>query len=131
MLLIPASQKTYPVLPDSGFGQVQPYALLPNSYGECQIKCQLGETELTVMSALSSTFSEPQDLAEGEYSLEVLESSCAGLDLTGLTTTVTVREGESSSLVFWLGEGGLEVRQSSHPNRIERPGAGKPYVKVL
>ena len=45
---------------------------------------------------------------------------------------MAVTEGESTSIIFWLGEaGGLEVSQSDYLNRIEMPGAGKPYVKVL
>ena len=44
---------------------------------------------------------------------------------------MTVTEGDSTSVIFWLGEEGLEVKQSQNLNRIEMPSAGKPYVKVL
>ena len=126
------SQKTYPVLPASGFGQVQPYALLPNSSGDCQINFNLGEVELSVQSALANKFQSPPDIPAGLHSLEVLNSTCPDLEVTGLNTTVSVTDGESTSIIFWLGEAGrLEVSQSDYINRIEMPGAGKPYVKVL
>ena len=120
-------QKTYPVLPAAGYGQVQPYSLLPNSLKECQIIATIGGQEVTVQSALTNNFVQPLDLPVGEQRLEVTNSSsCPGLEL-GLSTTVTVTEGDSTSVIFWLGG----VKQSQNLNRIEMPSAGKPYVKVL
>ena len=88
--------------------------------------------ELTVQSALTGKLEEPLELPVGGYSLQVTNTtSCPGLVTAGLNTTVTVTEGDSYSLVFWQSEAGLEVRQSQHLNRIEMPGGGKPYVKVL
>ena len=124
-------QKTYPVLPAAGYGQVQPYSLLPNTLQECQILATIGGQEVTVQTALTNNFVQPLDLPVGEQRLEVTNSSsCPGLE-AGLSTTVTVTEGDSTSLIFWLGEEGLEVKQSQNLNRIEMPSAGKPYVKVL
>ena len=124
-------QKTYPVLPGAGYGQVQPYSLLPNSLQECQILANIGGQEVTVKTVLTNNFVQPLDLPVGEQRLEVTNSSsCPGLEL-GLSTMVTVTEGDSTSVIFWLGEEGLEVKQSQNLNRIEMPSAGKPYVKVL
>ena len=87
---------------------------------------------MTVRSALAEKFTSPPDIPVGLHSLQVLNSTCPDLAVTGLSTTVSVTEGESTSVLFWLGEtGGLEVSQSDYLNRIEMPGAGKPYVKVL
>ena len=67
----------------------------------------------------------------GVHRLEVSNSSsCPGLEVAGLSTTLTVTEGDSTSVIFWLGDG-LEVKQSQNLNRIEMPSGGKPYVKVL
>ena len=117
--------------PAAGSGQVQPYSLLPASVGECEVVFTLGGEELTVQSALTNNFLPPVELPVGVHRLEVRNSSsCPGLEVAGLSTTLTVTEGDSTSVIFWLGDG-LEVKQSQNLNRIEMPSGGKPYVKVL
>ena len=95
----------------------------------------LGERELTVRSALGDgeEFQAPTDIPSGQHNLTVVSSTCPGLGLTSISKTVIVTEGESTSLVFHPGYGGLglEFSQSEFPNRIESPEHGKPYVKVL
>ena len=50
-LLNPILQKTYPKLPENGFGQVQFYSFIPGE--NCKINFELNGTDMTVDSAFS------------------------------------------------------------------------------
>ena len=55
-------QKTYPKLPEKGYGQLQVYSLLPKELDPCEIKFSLsnGEIEDIQMSVMNSSFARYQ-----------------------------------------------------------------------